>query len=379
MRGSVKKEGNSWYYVFYLEKDVNGKRRQKKKRGFKTKKEAQKALTEAINAINKGTYVEPSSILYKDYLEDWFSTKQKTIGIQTAKNYEQYLHKKIIPELGSIQLSKLTTMKIQKFINNLSEQGLASATVKKIFEIIKNSLEHAVDFELVMKNAARKVKLPKMDRKEIEVWSENEINKFLNTAEGDPFYMVFHLALTTGMRQGEILGLRWKDVDLDKGKLSIKQTLSHDGKFFISGAKTKASLRTIPLPEATIKRLITTQILIKEQKEKFGIIYEDHDLVVCTQHGTPINPANVRRSFNRLIELANVPKIRFHDLRHTHATLLLSKGVPPKVVAERLGHSNIKITLDTYSHVLPTMQEDVIRKIDEIIKDNQIKYCLKAV
>lgn len=368
MRGSVKKDGSSWYYVFYLEKDANGKRRQKKKRGFKTKKEAQQALTEAINAVNKGTYIEPSNILYKDYLEEWFSTKKNSVGIQTVNVYKHYLKSRIIPILGSTTLSRLTTIQIQSFINSLSEDGLSSSTVKKVLEIIRNSLEHAVDFELVSKNVAAKVKLPKTNKKEMTVWNEEEINQFLKIAKEDRYYIVFHLALTTGMRQGEILGLRWKDFDLEKGQINIKQTLSQDGKTIMSGAKTQSSIRTIHLSESTINTLNSRKIIVSKEKLSLGPIYQDFDLVACTHHGTPLNPSNVRRTFARLINLSNVPKIRFHDLRHTHATLLLSRGINVKIISERLGHSNIKVTLDTYSHVLPSMQEEVARKLDEIIK-----------
>ncbi len=168
------------------------------------------------------------------------------------------------------------------------------------------------------------------------------------------------MALVTGMRQGELLGLRWKDVDLEKGHLTISQTLSHDG-------KTKSSLRKILLPASTVAKLKKHRAVVLKEKLSQGEEYQDNDLVMCTPSGTPINPANVRRSLNVLIKKAAVPKIRFHDLRHTHATLLLAKGVNVKVISERLGHSNIKITLDTYSHVLPTMQEDAVNKIEEIL------------
>ena len=307
-------------------------------------------------------------MLYKDYLEQWFSTKRNSIGIQTAKVYKDFLHGKIIPELGNYTISKLSIIQLQSFIDKLSEKGLSSATVKKTYEIIRNSLEHAVDFELISKNPAIKVKLPKANKKEMTVWNEEEVNRFLKVAKEDPLYIVFHLALMTGMRQGEILGLRWKDVDLEKSLLSIKQTLSHDGKLFINGAKTKSSLRTINLSEITMRSLKSRKIMISKEKLSFGPVYEDFDLIACTKHGTPLNPANVRRTFNRLIKLADVPQIRFHDLRHTHATLLLAKGINVKVISERLGHSNIKVTLDTYSHVLPTMQEEAVRKLDEILK-----------
>ncbi|MEH7445189.1 site-specific integrase [Bacillus sp. JJ1122] len=368
MKGSVKKEGNSWYYVFYLEKDLQGKRKQKKKRGFKTKKEAQIALAETINSVNKGTYLEPSNTLYKDFLEQWYSVKQSSIGIQTAKVYKQYIYSRIIPALGNISLSKINTMQVQFFVNSLNDEGLSSATVKKAIEIVRNSLEYALDFEFINKNPATKVKLPKRNKKEMIVWNEDEVNQFFRTGKDDPLFIVFFLALMTGMRQGEILGLRWQDIDLEKGLLRIKQTLSHDGKTFISGAKTQSSLRTINLSYQTLNILKKTRNSIAKIKLSMGSIYQDYDLVACCQHGTPLNPANVRRTFKKLIKLAGLPDIRFHDLRHTHATLLLSQGVNVKVISERLGHSNIKVTLDTYSHVLPTMQEEVVRKLDQLIK-----------
>ncbi|AZV44876.1 integrase [Peribacillus asahii] len=213
MRGSVKKDNSGWYYV--VDVGTNGKRKQQKRR-FKTKKEAEKALAEVNYALNKGTYFEPSNMLYKDYLEQWFSTKRNSIGIQTAKVYKDFLHSKIIPELGNCNISKLSIIQLQSFIDKLSEKGLSSVTVKQTYEIIRNSLEHAVDFELISKNPAIKVKLPKANKKEMTVWNEEEVNRFLKVAKEDPLYIVFHLALMTGMRQGEILGLRWKDVDLKK-------------------------------------------------------------------------------------------------------------------------------------------------------------------
>ncbi|MDA2267083.1 site-specific integrase [Bacillus cereus] len=165
-----------------------------------------------------------------------------------------------------------------------------------------------------------------------------------------------------------MLGLRWKDIDLEKGHLNISQTLSHDGTTFLLGRKTKSSLRKILLSASTIAKLKKHRAAVLKEKLSQGEEYQDNDLVMCTPSGTPINPANVRRSLNILIKKAAVPKIRFPDLRHTLATLLLAKGVNVKVISERLGHSNIKITLDAYSHVLPTMQEDTVNKIEEILQ-----------
>lgn len=252
---------------------------------------------------------------------------------------------------------------MQNYVNSLRDEGLKRGTIEKIIKIIWNSLEHAIDLELITKNVAAKTKLPKDDKEELTEWNEQEVQLFLKAAQDSRYSLVFHMALLTGMRQGELLGLRWKDFDLEKGHLTISQTLSHDGRTFLLGGKTKSSLRKILIPASTVAKLKKHRAAVLKEKLSQGEEYQDNDLVMCTPSGTPITPANVRRSLNALIQKVAVPKIRCH----THATLLLAKGVNVKVISERLGHSNIKITLDTYSHVLPTMQEEAVNKIEEIL------------
>jgi integrase len=366
MKG-VRKEGNNYYYVFDI-KDGSGKRKQKKKRGFKTKTEAKKALIEAMHAVNTGTYIEPSKLTYKDYCDQWYEAKRHTIGAQSKKVYESCLRKRIKPTLGNLVMAKLTPLIIQTFLNSLKEEGLSHSTIKKHLEIIKGSLGQAVEDKLIPSNPASKVKIPKVKKKEKKVWSEEEFLSFLQHAKEDPCYIVFELAITTGMRQGEILGLRWRDLNFDKRILSIRQTWSQDEKSFQSEAKTEASIRTIELSEYTMESLKEQKEFIERKKVEYGVLYQDNDLIACTRHGTPFNPSNIRRSFDRLIKKASVPKIRFHDLRHTHATFLLSKKLNVKMVSERLGHSNIKVTLDFYSKVLPTMQKEAVQVLDQVLK-----------
>ncbi|MGT8956992.1 tyrosine-type recombinase/integrase [Bacillus cereus] len=370
MKRSVKKDKKTGKYFYIVDIGIDpltGKRKQKKKRGFITRKEAGNALTKLLSEVHTGTYVEPSKLSYGEYLQDWFNTKKHSVGSQTAKVLKGYLNSRIIPSLGNIKLAKLTSLHMQNYVNSLRDEVLKQGTIEKIIKIIRNALEHAIDLELISKNVAVKTKLPKGDKEELTVWNEHEVRSFLKATKDSRYSMVFHMALVTGMRQGELLGLRWKDVDLENGHLTISQTLSHDGKTFLLGGKTKSSLRKILLPASTIAKLKKHRAVVLKEKLSQGEEYQDNDLVMCTPFGTPINPANVRRSLNALIQKAAVPKIRFHDLRHTHATLLLAKGVNVKVISERLGHSNIKITLDTYSHVLPTMQEDAVNKIEEIL------------
>jgi integrase len=369
MAGSVMKDNKTgkYYYVLELGKDSNGKRIQKKKRGFKTKKDAKAALAEAETQLNNGTYISPSNMTYGEYLEVWFKSKKNNINIQTEKVYDFYLSKFILPGLGKVKLNDLKFMQIQSYINELGEDDLSSETIRKIHSIVHSSLETAIDMELLVKNPSNKIILPKRESLELKVWNEQEISSFLNIAKRDRYFIVYHLGLSTGMRRGEILGLRWKDIDLDKRELQVKQTLSKDGKMFLPKPKTKASRRIINLPEKTIQSLKKLKRRAENEKKLAGGSYTDYDLVVCTQLGTPLNPSNLRRSFNRLIKSADVPSIRFHDLRHTHSTMLISKGVNIKVVSERLGHSSIRVTLDVYSHVLPTMQDEAVRQIDLLL------------
>ncbi|WBL16339.1 site-specific integrase [Sutcliffiella sp. NC1] len=373
MAGSVhkyetKSGETKWMYMLDLGKDEKGRRKQKKKSGFKTEREAKKELRLAEAELIKGTYVEPSKMLYEKYLDDWFKTKRKSLGIQTIEVYESHLKNYIKPFLGSTPLLSLKTIHVDNFINHMHEKGYTPSTIKKSINIIKSSLEHAIDTELLSKNVAKKATLPKEKKKEMEVWSKQEVQTFLKVAKGDRLYALFYLALTTGMRQGELLGLRWKDIDLDNQLLRVNQVLAHNGKDIISEAKTEKSNRTVELGESTISVLKAHRKQLLQEKLLQGKGYQDNDLVFCTPLGTPLNSSNIRsRNFNGLIKQAGLKKIRFHDLRHTCATLLLSEGVNVKIISEMLGHSNIKITLDTYSHVLPTMQKEAVNKLENMI------------
>lgn len=372
MAGSIHKyETNKGIrYMVMLETSNNGKRKQKKKMGFKTKKEATAYMAEAQVDLNKGTYIEPSKVLYKDFMQKYFSIKKRSLGIQTIDVYQVHLKNYIIPSIGGIPLSNLKTDDIDKFISDMIDKGYAPATIKKAINIIKNSLEHAIDIELLNKNVAKKATLPQEIKTEMKIWNEAEVNKFLKVAKDSEYYCFFYIAIMTAMRKGEILGLRWKDIDFKKKQLTVKQVLSQDAKSFISGAKTKASNRTIDLSNSTLEVLKAQKAKIEQQKSILGNGYNsDHDLVIATQIGTPVDSSNLRkRIFSPLIEKADVPKIRIHDLRHTSASLLFNKGVNIKVISERLGHSSISITLQTYSHILPTMQRDAADILDDMIK-----------
>ncbi|WP_424475039.1 tyrosine-type recombinase/integrase [Oceanobacillus kimchii] len=368
MAGSIRKDGNTWYYILEIG-NVNGKRKQKKKRGFKTKKDAQKALIEAEHTLLKdGMFYEPSNMLYEDFITQWLNDKKTTLKNSTLNTYKWLITNYIIPNLGNIELSKLSPIIVQQFYNSLiNERIISRQNVQKIHSIINNSLDKALKWNLVNKNVAKLVDRPKAFKRELIVWNEEEVKIFLEVAIKSRYYIAYLLALSTGMRQGEILALKWANLELKNKSLSVTHTLSHDGKEILPGAKTRSSLRSIYLPDKTINALEEHRANINSEKQYADILYKDNDLIVCTNIGTPCNPRNLLRSFYSLIEKSKVPKIRFHDLRHTHATLLLKQGVNPKIVAERLGHSNIHITLDLYSHVIPSMQQESANKLNNIL------------
>jgi len=367
---SIRKDNNKWLFVIELGKDENGKRRQIMRRGFKTKKEAEEAYNKAKYEIQQqGKCLEPSKLLYKDYLNEWLSNKRHNLSQQTFELYSSNINNHIEPVLGDIQLSKLSALHIQRFITELKNKGLSNSTVERIYSIVNASLNNAVKKELLNKNVATLVDKPKVKQRELQVWDIKMVQQFLKTArEHEPrLYIAFHLALLTGMRQGEILGLRWQDVEFERGNIVVRQTLSHDGKTLKSGGKSRNSVRSIAIDDATLDTLRKHRRMVVQEKVQLGGKYVDNDLVVCTTKGTPITPRNLSRTWYRLLDRSGLPEIRFHDLRHSHASLLMKLGKHPKIVQERLGHASIKLTLDTYSHIMPNMQEEAAKELGRVI------------
>lgn len=368
MNGSVKKDGASWCYIVDLGKDANNKRKQKKKRGYKTKKEAQLALAEVIHELSKGTYVIPTKTKFKDYLHQWLEDKQTKVKKGTLDTYTWLTKLHIIPALGEIELTSLTPMMLQQHYNFLTKnEVLSDENIRKVHILIKDALKKAERWGLVARNIAALVDAPKVSKKEIRVWDADAVLKFLEVAKHSPYYMIFLLAITTGMRKGEILGLQWRYINVEEGYLSVAQVFNKHENKLVPGAKTKAGIRTIDLPDETVQALIEYKDLIDVQKQRAAAIYQDFDLVNCSPTGTPIDPSNVTRTFKELTKKAGLPDIRFHDLRHTHATLLLKQGVHPKIVAERLGHADTRMTLDTYSHLLPSMQKETAKNFGKML------------
>ncbi|WP_434075967.1 site-specific integrase [Moorella naiadis (nom. illeg.)] len=244
--------------------------------------------------------------------------------------------------------------------------------MRYIHVVLHEALSQARESGLILQNPVEAAKPPRHPKKKVQPLNPEQVKRLLETAKGDTLYPAFLLALGTGLRRGEILGLRWQDLDLQKGTLQVRQSLirTREG-FKFEEPKTEKSRRQIPLPPSVVAALKRHKAWVNQNKLIFGSDYEDHDLVFPVENGRPRDPKGFADHFNRLLDKAGLPHIRLHDLRHTHATLLLLEGVHPKVVQERLGHSTVSITLDIYSHILPGLQEKAAERIDGLLRSKE--------
>ncbi|PYI54491.1 site-specific integrase [Paenibacillus flagellatus] len=365
---------NPWYFT--IEVNENGNRKRIKRRGFKTKKDAEAAQRDLLKELERGLDLQASKTLYKDFMHDWLEDKKASVKGRTLNTYRALVNNHILPMrkneqgkevgLGELALSEITPRHIQNLYNYLRENGsLSGENIQKVHTIINESLKKAAGWDMIIKNPAAVVDRPKAEMGEMLFWTDEEAHQFLAAAREDRYYTAFLLAVTTGMRQGELLGLRWQDVDLKSRTISVRQILSHDGKSLEHGAKTASGIRSIGIDRVTAVELEKLQRRMKLEKMHHRDIYEDHDLVICTAHGTPVSPRNLNRSFYRLIEKAGVKKIRFHDLRHSHVVMLLKMRENNKRIAERMGWASVKM-LDRYSHITPHMQQETADAFGEM-------------
>lgn len=352
-------KGNPYWVQFM----VKGKRYTK--RGFASIGKAQTYINTTRNEIENGDYVEPSKIKFKDYYRDWIELKND-ISEETEELYNSYHRTHISLFFKEITLESLSATHIQKFISELYGKGLADNTVKRIFSTVNSCLNSAEKMDVVNKNVCNKVDKPKVRKKKINSWDEDTVIKVVRDLLDDRRYGIsIYLALMTGMRKGEILGLRWEDTDLKKGNFSLQQTLTPKRRIK-DNTKNDGSSRSVKMTPETLKFLVEHKTNIDKEKEN-DPNYFDNDLVVCNMNGKPVHGEHIYRYWKWLLDKHKLPVITFRDLRHTHASLMLKRGVHAKIVSERLGHSSVNITLDTYSHILPNIQEEVVRGFDDLV------------
>lgn len=341
---------------------VAGKRRRKHCYG-KTRHEVQERLVTVLRALHEGLPVSRDRLTLGAFLEHWLSVARPTFRPATFVRYEQYVRCHVVPNIGRLPLAKLGPDDLQALYTSRLKAGSAPRTVLHLHRVLHRALRQAERWGFVARNVAALVDAPRAPRTEIQALTPDEARSLLRTAEGTRLEALYVLALVTGMRQGELLGLRWADLDTDAGVVSIRRTLqrTRDGYEFLE-PKTARSRRTIEVEPRVVQLLRKHRRAQNEERLRVGSAWVDAGLVFTDEAGEPLRGWDVTRSsFRPLLRLAGLPGIRFHDLRHTAATIALSRGVHPKVVQEMLGHAAISVTLDTYSHVVKGMHHEAAR------------------
>jgi len=337
----------------------------------KTHADVAAKLANALADREGGLTFDAGNQTVGDYLDRWlYDSVRDTVRKGTFERHEQIIRLHIRPFLGSIRLKALSPAHVQGFYREKLDSGLSPATVHKIHAVLHKALDQAVGWSLVPRNATEVVTPPRPASEEIRPLDSEQVRALLEAASGERFEALYVLAIHTGLRQGKLLGLKWDDVDLEDGLIRVRRTLTrHRGSLLLGEPKTKRSRRTVRLTEPAVDALSDHLARQLVQIESLGDLYRDQGLVFATQKGTLVNPSNLRKcSFAPLLEKAGLPRIRFHDLRHTCATLLLARNVNPKIVSEMLGHATVAITLDTYSHVLPDMQDSATRALEDVLR-----------
>ena len=361
-RGQIISKGYGFLVRVYMGRDATGKRSYQNQRVTGTKKDAEKVLTAMLRKLDTGELLhEPTRLTVKEYLEHWLVTAAKPrLTEHTHGEYSALMRRYIFPTLGARKLAKLSPVDIQKVYSEMLGRGLSARVVRYTHTVFSNALKQAVKWRMASQNPAQFVDLPKQERKEMQALSAEEAVRFLKAAKLDKHHVLFALLLGTGLRPGEAFGLKWTDFDAYARTLRVQRTWARaSGGYKFQAPKTKRSRRQLELPEYLVKLLLEHKALHPGEGE----------MIFSTVDGTPLSERNVIvRHFKPLLSAVGLPEtLRLYDLRHTHATLLLIAGTNPKIVSERLGHSSITLTLDTYSHVLPGMQRESASKLNAML------------
>jgi integrase len=384
VRGYVVKKGNQYYAVIYEGIDpTTGKERRRWHPGGPLKRDAERLVNELVKRKDDGTYRGPDRLTLGEYLtQRWLPGQASQLSPATFDSYRRNIELHVIPRIGGVPLQKLAAEDLDGLYAALSttggrrdgrKGGLSPKSVRIVHSVLHKALSDAHRKGTLTRNVAEVADAPKLrsaaKRQEIKVWTPEELHAFLDLAAENRNHTAWFLTSHTGMRRGEVLGLRWGDVDFDKRRLSVRQALILVAyKLMISDVKTDAGRRPIDLDERTIAVLRSWRKRQLEERMLVGpAAYQDNDLVFARPDGTPTNPDAFSQSFDRLVARCVLPRIRLHDLRHSHASILLKAGVPVKVVSERLGHANPAFTITVYQHIIPGMQADAATVFSDLV------------
>lgn len=362
-----RKNSNGWYFRMRV-RDAQGNSKVKRFSGFPTKEEAQNAYEEFKQASKEGRFVIPSNKVFGEIITEWFDLVYKwEVEKTTAQSRWYSIQKHLLPTFGKMAVDQITSRTLRNFYRKKLDEGLSAKSVQLYHNLMKQILDYAVEENFIEKNPTYGIKPPKHRDRKRNVWTVEETKQFLRTIEGTKYEAFYVTAIFTGMRRGELLALKWSDIDFEKGKINIQRNLariSGEG-LILKGLKTQHSYRQISISPYVVNILLNHKQDQDLLKKHIGNEYVDHGLVFCTETGNLRDPRNLLREFRELIKKAGNPHCTIHDLRHLHATLLLRDEFNPKIVQERLGHNNIQVTLDIYSHVTPDLQEEAAMHLEK--------------
>lgn len=380
--GITKRKDGLWMATLTVGRDSKGKSIRKYYYG-KTKADVTAKLNDASTDVRHGQYKDPDKRTFGQWLDEWMEVWKSNLKPTTKESYEYLIKSHIKPEFEFIPLVKLDETALQKFFNNKKNSGLSPRSVKYIHSVVNGSLRKAVDLKLINSNPARTVNLPKQKQKDIKFFDSEQISKFLKLVKGDDYYSAYLLELHTGMRRGELLALRWQDIDLEEGIVSVNKGLVRtkaDGLIF-QEPKTTFGKREIAIHSNVCEVLKFYRERQKKFKEKASIAWvkkikflkdepEKNDLVLTNRIGQPLDPRAFSSHFKKLIKNTELEGVTFHGLRHSFAILSLQEGVDPRTTQENLGHHDPGFTLKVYSQATKKMKKDAVDKISKVLNGN---------
>lgn len=374
MKGHIiERSPGKWAIV--LDVPNEGKRRRKWHTFHGTKRQAETECARLIAELAGGNYVEPAKTTLQEYFVQWLKHEKANVSPKTLQRYEELLLKNVAPIIGGITLNKLSAANIDLAWGKLLESGrrdgkggLSPRTVHHCRRVMLTAMDQAVKWDLLKRNPVALTRPPKVERKQMEAYSAPQTATLLDDLRQSRVFIPVLLAALCGMRRGEIIALRWKDIDLAGAVIAVTRSAEQVGTEVRYKETKSGKARTVALSSTVLEELKRHRLAQAEEQLKLGMRPGDNSFVVAQIDGVPLKPVSLTHEWTRLLAKTSLPRIRFHDLRHSHATQLLAAGVHPKIASERLGHSTIGITLDLYSHVMPGMQANAAEQVDAAIK-----------
>ncbi len=336
----------------------------------KTQKEVRDWLVARRRELQLGEYTPPDRQTLGEFLQHWLTDSVKVrVRPKTYSSYESLVRVHVMPTpLARRPLQGLTPQELQAWLNARVESGTSPRLAQYIHAVLRSALEQAYKWLMVPRNIAKLVDPPRVQRHEVQPLTPEQAGRLLRAAEEDRLYALYAVAVALGLRQGEILALRWEDIDIESRTLRVCRTVQRvRGRLVFGEPKSNRSRRSIGLPDIAVNCLRQHQVRQKLDRLVAGERWQDHDLVFCTTIGTPIEASNLQKHLLKLLERADLPRVRFHDLRHTCASLLLAQGLSPRSIMEVLGHSQISLTMDTYAHIMPELRREAADAMDRAL------------